>query len=101
MSPIRVRSKEPDQACAEAVGLARAALEDVVGAQQVGEHHGIEVGGDRVVTHLFECLDPAYPGWRWAVTVTRASRAKNVTVDDSALLPGPDAILAPCLGALA
>ena len=95
MSPIRVRSKEPDQACAEAVGLARAALEDVVGAQQVGEHLGIEVGGDRVVTHLFECLDPAYPGWRWAVTVTRASRAKNVTVDDSALLPGPDAILAP------
>lgn len=95
MSPIRVRSKEPDQACAEAVGLARAALEDVVGAQQVGEHLGIEVGGDRVVTHLFDCLDPAYPGWRWAVTVTRASRAKNVTVDDSALLPGPDAILAP------
>ena len=95
MSPIRVRSKEPDQACAEAVGLARAALADVVGAELVGEHLGVEAGGDRVVTHLFSCLDPAYPGWRWAVTVTRASRARNVTVDDSALLPGPDALLAP------
>jgi hypothetical protein len=95
VSPVRVRSKEPDQACAEAVDLARAALADVVGADQVGQHLGLEAGGDRVVTHLFECLDPAYPGWRWAVTVTRASRAKTVTVDDSALLPGPGALLAP------
>ena len=95
MSPVRVRSKEPDQACAEAVDQARAALVADAGADQVGRHLGLETGGDRVVTHLFECLDPAYPGWRWAVTVTRASRAKTVTVDDSALLPGPDALLAP------
>jgi Protein of unknown function (DUF3027) len=95
VSPVRVRSKEPDQACAEAVDLARAALVEAAGADQVGEHLGVEAGGDRVVTHQFECLDPAYPGWRWAVTVTRASRAKTVTVDDSALLPGPGALLAP------
>lgn len=95
MSPVRVRSKEPDQACAEAVDLARAALTDVVGADQVGQHLGLEAVGDRVVSHFFECLDPAYPGWHWAVTVTRASRAKAVTVDDSALLPGPDALMPP------
>jgi hypothetical protein len=95
VSPVRVRSKEPDQVCAEAVDLARAALVDVAGADQVGQHLGLEAGGDRVVTHLFECLDPAYPGWCWAVTVTRASRSKTVTVDDSALLPGPGALLAP------
>jgi hypothetical protein len=95
VSPVRVRSKEPDQACAEAVDQARAALVADAGADQVGRHLGLETDGDRVVTHLFECLDPAYPGWRWAVTVTRASRAKAVTVDDSALLPGPDALLAP------
>ena len=95
MSPVRVRSKEPDQACADAVDLARAALVEAAGADQVGQHLGLEAGGDRVVTHLFECLDPAYPGWRWVVTVTRASRAKTVTVDDSALLPGPGALLAP------
>ncbi len=29
---------------------------------------GIEVEGDRVLTHLFNCLNPAYVGWRWAVT---------------------------------
>ena len=51
--------------------------------------------GDRVVTHLFACLDPAYTGWRWAVTVARASRAKVVTVDECVLLPGPDSLLAP------
>jgi len=95
VSPVRVRSKEPDQACADAVDLARAALVEAAGADQVGQHLGLEAGGDRVVTHLFECLDPAYPGWRWVVTVTRASRAKTVTVDDSALLPGPGALLAP------
>jgi hypothetical protein len=95
VSPVRVRSKEPDQACAEAVDLARAALTDVLGADQVGQHLGLEAVGDRVVSHFFECLDPAYPGWHWAVTVTRASRAKAVTVDDSALLPGPDALMAP------
>ena len=48
-----------------------------------------------VVTHLFACLDPAYAGWRWAVTVARAPRSKVITVDESVLLPGPDALLAP------
>ena len=45
--------------------------------------------------HLFGCADRAYAGWRWAVTVTRAPRSKLVTVDESVLLPGPDALLAP------
>ena len=36
-----------------------------------------------------------YRGWRWAVTVARASRAKIVTLDEAVLLPGPDALLAP------
>jgi hypothetical protein len=62
---------------------------------QVGPHVGIEVGGDRVVTHLFASLNPAYVGWRWAVTVTRAARSKVVTVSESVLLPGPDSLLAP------
>ena len=48
-----------------------------------------------MATHLFTCLDPAYRGWRWAITITRASRAKNVTVSEGVLLPGPDAVLAP------
>jgi len=75
--------------------LARGAAEEMAGAERVGEHLGVTADGDRVVTHLFSCLDPAYRGWCWAITVARASRAKNVTVDESLLIPGADAILAP------
>ena len=95
MSPTRTRTREPDQACAEAVDLARDALVAVVGAAQVGRHLGVQADGERIVTHLFDCADPAYTGWRWAVTVVRAPRAKAVTVDETVLLPGPGALLAP------
>lgn len=95
MTPTRTRTREPDQACAEAVDLARDAVVAVVGAAQVGDHLGVQAEGDRIVTHLFECADPAYAGWRWAVTVVRAPRAKAVTVSETVLLPGPGALLAP------
>jgi hypothetical protein len=91
----RTRAKEPDEACAQAVDLARAAAAEMAGEDQVGAHLSVEVDGDRVVTHLFESLQPGYVGWRWAVTVARASRSKVVTVDEVVLLPGPDALLAP------
>lgn len=93
----RSRAKEPDQVCAEAVDLARQALtgEARISPDLIGEHLAAEFAGDRVVMQLFDCLDPAYTGWRWAVTVARAPRSKAVTVDESVLLPGPDALLAP------
>ncbi|QVQ50665.1 DUF3027 domain-containing protein [Spiractinospora alimapuensis] len=94
MSPSR-RRPAADPACVEAVDLARAAALDIGRPEWVGEHVGAEVEGDRLVTHLFTCLDPAYPGWRFAVTVVRAARAKQVTVNEVALLPGPGARLAP------
>jgi hypothetical protein len=96
-STIRTRGKEPDQVCAEAVGVARQALADDAGVSfdAIGDHLGVESTGDRVVTHLFGCADRAYEGWRWAVTVTRAPRSKTVTVDESVLVPGPEALLAP------
>jgi DUF3027 family protein len=97
VSTLRTRARTPavDGICAQATGVARAAAEDVAGPGQVGGHAGLAADGDRVVTHLFECLDPAYFGWRWAVTVARAARAKVVTVSEASLLPGPDALLAP------
>lgn len=95
VSPTRTRTREPDEACAQAVDLARATAQEMAGTGEVGPHRGVEVDGDRVVTHLFDCLDPAYTGWRWAVTVARASRAKLVTFSESALLPGPGSLLAP------
>jgi len=95
VSTLRARARELDEAAAGAVDLARSAAEKLAGPGQVGEHLAVDADGDRTVTHLFECLDPAYAGWRWAVTVTRASRAKSVTVSESLLLPGPDSLLAP------
>jgi Protein of unknown function (DUF3027) len=95
VSPTRTRTREPDQACAEAVDLARDATVAIVGAAQVGDHLGVQADGERIVTHLFECADPAYTGWRWAVTVVRAPRSKLVTVSETVLLPGPGALLAP------
>ncbi|ARH92716.1 MULTISPECIES: DUF3027 domain-containing protein [Streptomyces] len=90
-----MRSRTPDRLCAEAVDLARAAAEEAALPGMVGEHIGAVADADRVVTHLFTANDPGYRGWRWAVTVARASRAKLVTIDETALLPGPDALLAP------
>nr|WP_084263381.1 DUF3027 domain-containing protein [Actinomadura formosensis] len=91
----RTRTPAVDPACAEAVDLAREAAEETAGAAGIGEHLGMRAEADRVVTHYFECLDLAYRGWRWAVTVTRAARARVVTVSECVLLPGDDAMLAP------
>ncbi|MEU3143389.1 MULTISPECIES: DUF3027 domain-containing protein [unclassified Streptomyces] len=95
MSAATTRSRTPDRLCAEAVDLARAAAEEAAAPGVVGEHEGLVSEGDRVVTHFFACRELGYRGWRWAVTVARASRAKLVTVNESVLLPGPDALLAP------
>lgn len=93
--PTRARAAALDEACAAATDLARAAAEELAGPGNVGEHAGVVADDERVVTHLFGCLDAAYVGWRWAVTVTRASRSKTVTVDEVVLLPGPDSLRAP------
>ncbi|MDX3537908.1 DUF3027 domain-containing protein [Streptomyces sp. MB09-01] len=98
MSAATTRSRTPrtpDRLCVEAVELARAAAEEAAYPGVVGAHVSAVAEGDRVVTHFFESKEPGYRGWRWAVTVTRASRAKNVTLDETVLLPGDDALLAP------
>ncbi len=84
-----------DTQAADAIDLARSALDGLADPVSVGEHVGVEADDDRVVTHLFECLTPGYRGWRWAVTVARASRSRQVTVDEAVLLPGPDSLVAP------
>ncbi len=89
-------TRAADTVCVAAVDLARAAAElEAAAAGTVGDHVGSDADGDRVVTHYFTCLSPGYLGWRWAVTVARASRAKAATVDEVVLLPGEGALLAP------
>jgi hypothetical protein len=88
------RAARLDQTCAAAVELARAALAEVEPAE-VGAHLGAVAEGERLVTHYFECRLAGYRGWRWAVTVTRVPRGRQVTVCETVLLPGSDALLAP------
>jgi hypothetical protein len=95
VSQVRARTASIDEACAQAVELARSVATELAGEGSVGSHLAVQADDERVVTHLFACLDPAYVGWRWAVTVSRASRAKTVTVNETVLLPGPESLLAP------
>jgi hypothetical protein len=90
-----IERKANDAVTAAAVDEARAALLTDVDAADVGDYLGHQVEGQRVVTHLFSCTRRGYLGWQWAVTLTRASRQKRVTVDEVVLLPGPEAIVAP------
>jgi hypothetical protein len=89
------RAKKPDAVLVEAVDVARAALLAEAPAEQVGEHLGHDVEGERVLTHHFAAEVLGYRGWRWSVTLTRASRQRGATVNDVVLLPGPEAVLAP------
>ena len=84
-----------DPVCAEAVDVARAGLDDLAPEGTVGEHLGAEPESERAVIHYFASDLPGYRGWRWAVTVMRASRSKTVTIGESVLLPGPETLLPP------
>lgn len=97
--PTSTLSARPDATCAAAVDLAAAAARDEAADDEagdtVGAHLGVQAEGDRVATHFFAATVPGYVGWRWAVTVARASRSRLVTVDEIVLLPGEDALLPP------
>ncbi len=84
-----------DPACADAVEVAREAISDVAPDGTVGAHLGVEPEEERMVLHSFEATLPGYRGWRWAVTVMRASRSKSVSVGEVVLLPGSDSLLSP------
>ena len=88
------RAARLDQVCADAVGVARGAITEV-DPSDIGDHLEAVAEGDRLVTHFFECHLAGYKGWRWAVTVTRVPRSRHVTICETVLLPGPDAMLAP------
>jgi hypothetical protein len=89
------RTIKPDAVCLAAVDLAREAAVEAAGVMGVGDHLGAQAEDDRVISHFFACPHPAYRGWRWSVTVARASRARVVTVDEVVLLPGEGALKAP------
>ncbi|WP_438823289.1 DUF3027 domain-containing protein [Nocardioides imazamoxiresistens] len=89
------RTRASDATLEKAEDVARAALLEHVAADEVGVHLGCFVEAERVVTHTFSCERAGYRGWRWSVTVARASRQRTVTVDEVVLIPGEEAIVAP------
>jgi hypothetical protein len=78
-----------------AADVARQALAEAVDSDEVGEYCEARAESERVVTHYFEAAHPGYVGWRWAVTVARAPRHKNVTVNEIVLVTGDKALIAP------
>ncbi|MFE3256729.1 DUF3027 domain-containing protein [Nocardia sp. NPDC059091] len=94
MSAVGVSESGMRPILAEAVELARRALLDLepVG---VGAHLGVTGEDESSATHHFEATLPGYRGWQWAVVVAAPPGATTATVSESALLPGPDALVAP------
>ena len=90
-----VKSRKADATLAAAVDIARTVLLEEVPESHVGQHRGMAVGGERVVTHFFACAQPGYVGWRWGVTLARAPRQKHVTVNEVTMLPGDESLVAP------
>jgi len=78
-----------------AVEVAREAAESIAEPGTVGEHLGAVMDAERLATHSFACTAAGYPGWRWAITVARAPRAKMATICETNLVPGEGALLSP------
>ncbi|MFB7721297.1 DUF3027 domain-containing protein [Nocardia sp. NPDC056100] len=94
MSAVGVSESGVRPILAEAVDLARRALLELE-PLGVGRHIGVTAEDDSAATHHFEATLPGYRGWQWAVVVAAPPEATRVTVSESALLPGPDALVAP------
>ncbi|WTZ48112.1 DUF3027 domain-containing protein [Nocardia sp. NBC_01388] len=94
MSAVGVSESVVRPILAEAVDLARRALLELE-PFGVGMHLGVTTEDDSAATHHFEATLPGYRGWQWAVVVAAPPEATHVTVSESALLPGPDALVAP------
>lgn len=87
-------------ALVDAVDIARAAAVEAaatdIGAElaatAVGEHQEALEEDPGSFTHFFAATQGGYRGWRWSVTL---GGGDPVTVSEVALVPGPDALVAP------
>ncbi|WP_051176494.1 DUF3027 domain-containing protein [Propionimicrobium lymphophilum] len=84
-----------DEITSGAIDQAREAAEDTAKDFGVGEYLGASVEGVRQVTHYFACEHSGYAGWRWAVTMVRAARARRATVNEVVLVPSDESLRAP------
>ncbi|WP_433523299.1 DUF3027 domain-containing protein [Nocardia pseudovaccinii] len=94
MSAVSVSQSGVRPILADAVDVARRALLELE-PTGVGAHIGVTGEDEAAATHRFEATLPGYRGWQWAVVVAAPPDAQYATVSESALLPGPDALVAP------
>lgn len=84
-----------DAVLAASQDAAREAAVVIAEPGTVGEHVGFVMDEDRVGTHYFDCTAAAYPGWRWAITLTRPPRGRAALISETHLVAGDDALLSP------
>ena len=84
-----------DAIAAAAIEFAREAAETDAPEGTVGAHLAVVADAEGVVSHQFECLSSAYPGWRWSVTLMRSTDAQELTIAEVLLMPGPESLVAP------
>ncbi|MGW5450399.1 DUF3027 domain-containing protein [Nocardia sp. NPDC003979] len=94
MSAVSVSESGVRPVLAQAAEVALRALVELE-PDGVGAHLGVTAEDDSSATHRFEATLPGYRGWQWAVVVAAPPGADHATVSESALLPGPDALIAP------
>lgn len=88
-------SRRADSVLAGATEVAREAAVAIAEPGTVGDHVGFVMDEDRVGTHYFDCTALAYPGWRWAITLTRPPRGRTALLSETHLVAGEDALLSP------
>lgn len=73
---------------------ARAALDGIAAAGDIGQLVGEERGDDGAWTLQFQARMLGYPGWRWTVSLVELD-GEPPSVLEAELLPGPGALVAP------
>jgi len=74
--------------------VAYAALLEITPVSTIGDPAGEVVESDGVVSVLFECALPGYPGWKWTVSVSTLPGAEP-SVLEVELMPAEGALLSP------
>ncbi|MDO5053677.1 MAG: DUF3027 domain-containing protein, partial [Pseudoclavibacter sp.] len=85
---------EEDPRAAPAVALARAALEQIAPAGQLGAFSDIVAEDGEVFAVRFHAVAPGYPDWLWSASLVQLPGLEP-SVLEVGLLPGADALLAP------
>ena len=74
--------------------VAYAALLEITDASTVGDPAGEVVESDGVVSVLFDCALPGYPGWKWTVSVATVEGSAPSALEVE-LMPSEGALLSP------